>query len=155
MSEIKGSYTFDAEHQIVWNALQNPRLLAIIIPSCWGMESIGENSFSGTLQFSVGPMSSAFKGTINLSNLQAPDSYDAIVRGSAAIGIVKLTGSMNLETVSENQTTMHYTGDAVFSGRIASVGLRLLDASMKKILAESLDALNQYFISQSNDDPNQ
>lgn len=155
MSEIKGSYTFDAEHQTVWDALQNPRLLAIIIPSCWGVESLGEHSFRGNLQFSVGPMNSVFKGNINLSNLQAPNSYDAVVRGSAAIGIVKLTGSMNLETVSENQTRMHYTGDAEFSGRIAGVGLRLLDASMKKILTESLDALNQYFISQSNDDPNQ
>lgn len=145
MEALKGSYTFDAAQDIVWDALQNPRILAMIIPTCWGVEKIGDNSFRGTLQFSVGSMSGVFKGNIDLSNLQAPNSYDAVVRGSAPIGIVKLTGAMQLEAVNEQQTNMHYSGDVVFGGRIASVGSRLLEMSVKAMLTQSLDALNEHF----------
>jgi carbon monoxide dehydrogenase subunit G len=145
MEALKGSYTFDAPQAMVWDALQNPRLLAVIIPTCWGVEKIGDNSFRGTLQFSVGSMSGVFKGNIDLANLQAPNSYDAVVRGSAPIGIVKITGSMNLETLNETQTSMHYNGEVVFGGRIASVGSRLLEMSVKAMLTQSLDALNEHF----------
>ncbi len=149
MDALKGSYNFDAEQSIVWEALQNPRLLATIIPTCWGVEKIGDNSFRGTLQFSVGSMSGVFKGNISLSNLQAPDSYDAVVRGSAPIGIVKLTGSMRLEPTDDGKTIMHYQGDVLFGGRIASVGSRLLDMSVKAMLNQSLDALNEHFLSKN------
>lgn len=146
MIDINGEYTFNAQQEVVWNALQNPRLLGTIIPTCWGVESIGDNKFQGVLKFSAGQISGVFEGTIELLNIQEPERYHIIVSGKAPIGIVKITGGMYLETSEENKTTMYYSGDVSFGGRIASVGFRVLEMAVNAMLRQSFDVLNRYFI---------
>lgn len=144
--QIEDSYTFDVDQATVWEALQNPKLLGMIIPTCWGVESVGEHKYIGTLKFQVGQMSGIFKGEIQLSNLNPPTSYDVIVSGKSPIGIVRVEGGMWLEEIDDEQTTMHYKGTAAFGGRIASVGSRLVDAAVKSMIDLSFKTLNQHFI---------
>ena len=141
--EIGGDYVFDAPQKIVWDALQDPNVLGSIMPGGQGFEEVGENQYTGVLQVKVGPVQGTFQGQINLSDIKPPESYHIEVDGKGAPGFVKANGNLRLEA-RDGQTYMEYSGQAQVGGRIASVGQRLLDASARSIIRQSLDALNEY-----------
>lgn len=142
--KVAGEYTFDAPQDLVWQALQDPDVLASVMPGGEGFEEIGENEYAGNLNVKVGPVQGKFKGNIKLEDIVAPESYKIIVDGKGAPGFVKATGSLKLTPEGDAQTHIDYEGDAKVGGRIASVGQRLMDASAKSIIRQSLDGLNEY-----------
>jgi carbon monoxide dehydrogenase subunit G len=147
--DVAGEYTFDAPQQIVWNALRDPDVLGTVLPGGEGIAEIGENEYEGQLKIKVGPVQGKFKGNIKLENINPPDSYDITVNGKGAPGFVKGSGTLILTPeVDAQKTHMVYSGTAQVGGRIASVGQRLLDASSKSIIRQSLDALNAYVVAQ-------
>lgn len=141
--EIAGDYTFDAPQEIVWDALQDPNVLGSIMPGGQGVERIGENQYKSVLQVKVGPVQGIFEGEINLSDIKPPEGYHMEVDGKGAPGFVKASGNLHLEG-RDHQTYMQYSGQAQVGGRMASVGQRLIDASARSIIRQSLDALNEY-----------
>jgi uncharacterized protein len=145
--ELTGEYTFDAPQEMVWEALQDPKVLAAIMPGGEDFEEVGENEYTGKLNIRVGPVQGKFNGHIQLSNLVAPESYDISVDGKGTPGFVKASGGLKL-TGQETQTHMAYSGKAQIGGRIATVGQRLVDASAKSIVRQSLEGLNEYLKSQ-------
>ncbi len=149
--DVAGEYTFDAPQQIVWEALRDPDVLGSILPGGEGTKEIGENEYESKLKIKVGPVQGRFKGKIKLENINPPTSYDIIVNGRGAPGFVKGSGALTLSAADDNKTHMVYSGKAQVGGRIASVGQRLLDASSKSIIRQSLDALNAYCVAQVDD----
>ncbi|MCB8944392.1 MAG: carbon monoxide dehydrogenase subunit G [Ardenticatenaceae bacterium] len=145
--EVSGEYTFDAPQNIVWQALQDPDVLASIMPGGEGFSEVGENEYEGSLNIKVGPVQGKFKGNIKLSDIVAPESYTIEVDGKGAPGFVKATGGLKLTNQGE-QTHMVYEGKAQVGGRIASVGQRLMDTSAKSIIRQSLEGLNAYLQAQ-------
>lgn len=141
--DVAGEYVFDAPQEIVWDSLQDPNVLGSIMPGGQGFEQIGENQYKGVLLVKVGPVQGAFEGEINLTDIKAPESYQIAVDGKGAPGFVKANGALKLEARG-SQTYMEYSGQAQIGGRIASVGQRLIDASARSIIRQSLDALNEY-----------
>jgi carbon monoxide dehydrogenase subunit G len=140
--KLEGTYTFDAPRETVWQALLDPEVLARTMPGCEKLEQIGENEYKGALKIRVGPVQGQFEGIVNLSNINAPESYRMQVDGKGAPGFMKGVGEGRLEDQGE-ATLMHYTGEAQVGGRIASVGQRLLDSSAKALTRQSLDGLHE------------
>lgn len=140
--KLEGTYTFDAPRETVWQALLDPEVLARTMPGCEKLEQIGENEYKGALKIRVGPVQGQFEGIVNLSNINAPESYRMQVDGKGAPGFMKGVGEVRLEDQGD-ATLMHYTGEAQVGGRIASVGQRLLDSSAKALTRQSLDGLHE------------
>jgi carbon monoxide dehydrogenase subunit G len=140
--KLEGTYTFDAPRETVWQALLDPEVLARTMPGCEKLEQIGENEYKGALKIRVGPVQGQFEGIVNLSNINAPESYRMQVDGKGAPGFMKGVGEVRLEDQGE-ATLMHYAGEAQVGGRIASVGQRLLDSSAKALTRQSLDGLHE------------
>ena len=145
--DISGEYTFDAPQELVWQALQDPDVLASVMPGGEGFEEVGENEYQGNLKIKVGPVQGKFTGNIKLLNIVPPESYRMEVDGKGAPGFVKAEGGLKL-TPQGSQTHMAYEGSAQVGGRIASVGQRLMDSSAKSIIRQSLEGLNAYLQTQ-------
>ncbi len=141
--KIAGDYTFEAPRDLVWEALNDPNVLAQIMPGCEKLVQIGENEYEGALNIKVGPVQGIFQGLIKLTDISAPESYKMQVDGKGAPGFVKGVGGVVLEAQGD-KTLMHYDGDAQVGGRIASVGQRLIESSAKSIIKQSLEGLHQY-----------
>lgn len=141
--KIAGDYTFEAPRDLVWEALNDPNVLAQIMPGCEKLVQLGENEYEGALNIKVGPVQGVFQGLIKLTDISAPESYKMQVDGKGAPGFVKGVGGVVLEDQGDT-TLMHYDGDAQVGGRIASVGQRLIDSSAKSIIKQSLEGLHQY-----------
>jgi carbon monoxide dehydrogenase subunit G len=138
--KLEGSYTFEAPRDLVWDALQDPVLLAAIMPGCEGLEPLGDDKYKTTLKIQVGPVQGVFEGDIALHDINKPDSYKMDVNGKGVPGFIKAVGSVRLEPQGET-TIMHYEGEAHVGGKIASVGQRLLESSAKALTKQSLDGI--------------
>lgn len=140
--ELNGTYTFDAPRELVWEMFLDPEVLARVMPGCESLEEVEEHVFKGKMKIRVGPVQGNFQGTVTLSELSAPNGYHMKVKGRGPAGIVNGEGDLQLAQ-QNGQTVLTYTGEAKVSGRIASVGQRLMDSSAKSIVKQSLEAFDQ------------
>lgn len=137
---IEGTYEFESDRQLVWDMLQDIEVLSSIIPGSSGLEEIEENTFHTALAVKIGPVNGKFEATIELADVNAPESYKLIINGKGPAGHVAGEGVIRLEQINTT-TTMHYSGDAKVGGKIAAVGQRLLDVAAKQIAKQSLKKL--------------
>ena len=142
MIELNGRYDFDAPRELVWEMFLDPEVLARIMPGCERLERTGENEYEGVMKIRVGPVQGTFQGSVQLSELEPPQSYHMLVNGRGPAGIVRGEGDVRLES-NGAATVMHYKGEAQISGRIATVGQRLMESSAQAIARQSLDNLDR------------
>lgn len=146
---LEGSHTFNAPRQLVWEALHDTEVLGSILPGADGLEALGDDKYATTMKVKVGPVQGVFKGTVELSEINEPESYHMDVDGRGAPGFVKGSGDIRLEAAGENETVMNYGGDAQVGGRLASVGQRLVETSAKAIVRQSLEGLEQIIMARA------
>ena len=140
--KVAGEYTFNAPRQEVWEGLLDPDVLAATMPGCEKLELTGENTYEGVLNIRVGPVQGKFQGKVQLEEIDPPNGYTMNVNGQGAPGFVRASAKIAIEPDGE-RTLMRYEGDAQVGGRIASVGQRLLDSSVKAIIRQSLEGLDK------------
>ena len=139
--KLAGDYLFDAPVQEVWNALFDPAILAAVMPGCEKLELV-DGRYRGELNVKVGPVQGRFSGTVDLKDTDEPRSYTMIIDGRGAPGFVKANASVALEPEGAG-TRMRYDADAQVGGKVASVGQRLLEASARAIVKQSLEGLHE------------
>ena len=140
--DISGEYLFDVPRHMIWNALQEPKVLEAVLPGAQRFEQVGENQYSGVLSIKVGPVQGTFQGQIRLYDFIAPESYWMDVEGQSAVGVVKASGRLQLRAQG-NRTHMEYAGQAHVGGRIASVGNRLIENSARSLIRQGLETLHE------------
>jgi len=141
--EIAGEYKFEVPQLALWEVLQDPKALSLIIPMAMDMKQVADNQYTGVLFFKVGSVAGLFRGKIELFNLQSPTSYEIKVQGSSPAGRVDIVGGIRLEE-SGYDTTMYYEGKLTFGGPIVSVGSRMIEVAVRSIIQQSFDTLNRY-----------
>jgi len=140
--ELTGEYEFPVSPEVLWDAFQDPDLLARVLPGCQKMEKVDDHEFKGNIKLSVGPVQGAFQGTVIYSELQPPESLSLVVNARGPSGIVNGEGALTL-TATETGTLLKYQGEGKVGGRMASVSQRLMESSAKAITKQSLQSLEK------------
>ena len=135
--KIEGSTNSTHRDNLVWEMLLDPNVLGKSMPGCKALEKVGEDKYKGVVTIQVGPVQGVFQGAVRLSDLQELESYRIQVNGRGPAGMIDGLCEVRLEENGSN-TIMHYAGDANISGRIASVGQRVMDSSARAITKQSL-----------------
>jgi carbon monoxide dehydrogenase subunit G len=138
--KLEGDYLFEASVPEVWSALFDPVILAAVMPGCEKLELV-DGHYVGEIKVKVGPIQGKFAGKVDLKDKVEPHSYTMIVDGRGAPGFIKATASVKLAPEG-NATRVTYDSDAQIGGKIASVGQRLIEASARAIVAQSLEGLH-------------
>src|SRR4051812_20879025 len=138
--KLEGDYLFEAKVSEVWSALFDPVILAAVMPGCEKLELV-DGHYIGDIKVKVGPIQGNFTGKVDLKDKVEPESYTMVVDGRGAPGFVKATAHVKLAAEGDS-TRVHYDTDAQIGGKIASVGQRLIEASARAIVAQSLDGLH-------------
>lgn len=141
--KIQGEHTLEAPRQTVWDAVMDPAVIRSIMPGCEDLQQVEDHRFEGVLKIKVGPVQGQFKGSVELSELDPPQSYKLQLKGKGPAGFVDGEGTMRLAESGPAATTLAYDIDAKVGGRIASVGQRLLDSSAKVIARQAVEGLAQ------------
>jgi uncharacterized protein len=139
--KMQGTYTFDAPLETVWNALFDPEVLARTLPGCEKLDREG-NQFRGDINVKMGPVQGKFQGKVDITDIKERESYTMIVDGRGPAGFGKATAQMRVQAEGTG-TRLDYDSDVTVGGKIASVGQRLIDASSRAIVKQSLEGLNE------------
>src|SRR5438034_312264 len=131
--KIEGSNDIPAPRARVWEAFQDPAILATAIPGCEKLEEAGAGEYKATLKVGVGPVKGTFEGKVRLYDLEPPNRYRMSVDGSGGPGFVRGDASMELSD-AEGGTKVTYNADVQVGGLIASVGQRMLGGVSRMML---------------------
>ena len=136
--DMNGEQKINAPQQVVWEALNDPDMLRASIPGCQDLVKTGDNGFEATVKARVGPVSAKFSGTVELSDIRAPESYKISGEGKGGVAGFA-SGSADVRLIPEGETTtLIYTVHARVGGKLAQIGSRLIDSAAKKMA-------NQFF----------
>ena len=129
---ISGQYTIDAKKNIVWECLNNPEILKQCIDGCTEFEELENHQFRTKVKSKIGPLSVIFKGNFNLSVIIPEKSYVIIGSGNGGMaGMVKAKVKVSLKE-ELGKTVLYYNADGQISGKLAQLGTRLIEGSVKK-----------------------
>jgi uncharacterized protein len=126
-----------------WEALNDVAMLQAAVPGCEALTPTGDNAYDVLMALSIGPVKAKFKGKLQLSELNPPQSYRLSFEGSGgAAGHGKGQALVQLQAVAPQDTVLSYDVTASVGGKLAQIGSRLVDAAAQK-LAEDFFARMQ------------
>lgn len=138
--KLTGQHTIDVDRQRVWDALQDPAVLARTLPGCQSLEVTGPDAYAATITAGVASVKGTYQGKVSLDEIQAPASYTLVASGAGAPGTVQAEARVRLEETA-GSTTIHYDADAVVGGMIGGVGQRMLVSVAKRTAGEFFTAV--------------
>ena len=142
--ELIGERLIPAPLTATWEALNNPEALKACIAGCESLERTEPDVLAAVLAVKVGPVSARFKGTLKMSNVQAPHRYAIAFDGQGGVaGFGKGSADVSLSEEGE-QTRLRYAARAQVGGRMAQVGSRLIDAAASKITEDFFAAFEAH-----------
>lgn len=144
--EQSGQYLIPAPRAIVWEALNNPDLLAASLQGCEEMTRLSDDVFAAKVKAKIGPVSATFTADLKLSDIKEPESYSiAVSAKGGAVGFGKGTAHVTLEPGEANRegsTLLSYSVNARVGGKLAQVGSRLIDAAARKMADDFFGAFS-------------
>ena len=134
---MSGEVVLPADKAVVWAHLNDAETLRASIPGCESLEKLSDTELQAVAKVKVGPVSARFKGKVNLSDLDPPNSYRISGQGDGGIaGFAKGGANVKLADEAGGGTRLAYDVDAQVGGRIAQLGGRLIDSTAKKLADE-------------------
>jgi len=140
--KLQGEHVFAVSRESLWQALLDPSLLVRVLPGCEPLAAAGENAWRAAMTVRIGPVAGRFAGTLELSDLVAPESYHLRLEGSGPAGFLRGAGAIALAPAAGG-TRLSYEVEAQVGGRIASVGQRLVESSGRALARQGLEGLER------------
>ena len=138
--KISGTYTLPLPQERAYAVMQDPDVLARVIPGCESLEKIGPDEYRMKMKMALASLSGAFEGKVRITEQTPPASFRLVVEGTGRIGFVKGDGLLKLAAVNGG-TEVAYEGDAQVGGTIAAVGQRLIDGTAKTMIKKFFEKL--------------
>ena len=134
--KMAGEQRVAAPRQRVWEALNDPEILRQSIPGCQSLEKDGDNGFIAVAEVKIGPIGARFKGSVTLSDLDAPNGYTITGQGNGGIAGSAKGGAKVRLSDDAGGTLVSYEVDAEVGGRMAQLGGPIIDATAKQLAAK-------------------
>ncbi|WP_413767473.1 SRPBCC family protein [Rhodococcus pyridinivorans] len=129
---IAGTAQLQAPPDVVYDSLQDGRVLAATIPGVQSLEQISDNHYKLSITAGVASIKGTYDGEVVLSQQNRPESFVMTASGSGAPGTVKADVAVRLEE-RDGGTVLTYDADAVVGGMVGGVGQRMITGVAKKM----------------------
>ncbi|HET7823375.1 MAG TPA: carbon monoxide dehydrogenase subunit G [Ornithinibacter sp.] len=141
--KITGSSTLESPVDKVWEAIQDPAVLARCLPGCESLAVIGEDRYAMTVTAGVAAIKGSYAGEVSLSDKVAPSSLTMRASGAGAPGTIDADVKVQLVPSAGGGTDLSYDADASVGGAIGGVGQRMLAGVTKKMAGQFFTALDR------------
>lgn len=139
--ELKNEIRINASRETVFAALNDPTILQQAIPGCETLEKVSDTELTATVALKIGPVKAKFKGAVQLSDLNPPESYTISGEGKGGpAGHAKGGAQVQLTDNGDGTTTLAYNAKADVGGKLAQLGSRLIDSTAKKLAGDFFKA---------------
>ena len=142
--ELKGEQTLPAAQRELWTLLNDPAVLAKVIPGCNAVRKIDVDRYEMGLKLQVANVYGEYRGEVSISDKREPEHYVLAVQGQGSIGFMKGSAVFDLVPQGAGATLLKYAGSAEVGGVVAGVGQRVLSGVAKFLLGRFFKALQQH-----------
>lgn len=131
--ELTGDMQIAAPRDKVWEALNDPEILARCIPGCEAMEVVGPTEKKARVMVKVGPVRTRFTGHVRMDQVRPGLGCTMQFEGSGgAAGMAK--GQSEVELADhDGGTRLRYNVQASVGGKLGQVGGRMIDAAARQM----------------------
>lgn len=128
-----GSQNLPHPIERVWQALLDPQVLQQCIAGCEKFERTGDDEYKSTVKISIGPVSARFASTVTLADVVQPSSCTLKFAGQGGVaGFGRGEAHVRL-TPEAGGTRLDWDADAHVGGKLAQIGSRLIEATVRKM----------------------
>lgn len=140
--KVTGSATLAVPLPVVWDALQDPAVLARTIPGCESLAEVGAGSYQMMISAGVASIKGTYAGEVTLSDHEPPHAFTLRATGQGAPGTIDATVRVLLAEAAEG-TRVDYAADATVGGMVGGVGQRMLAGVGKKMAGQFFAAVER------------
>lgn len=141
--ELTGDMQIAAPRDKVWDALNDPDILARCIPGCEALEVTGPNEKKARVMVKVGPVRTRFTGHVRMDRVRPREGCTLQFEGSGgAAGMA--SGQSEVELADQDGgTRLRYNVQASVGGKLGQVGGRMIDAAARQMADQFFAAFNK------------
>ncbi|MDQ6657250.1 MAG: carbon monoxide dehydrogenase subunit G [Actinomycetota bacterium] len=130
--KVSGTSVLHAPRAKVWQAINDPAVLAGVIPGCEAFVELEEGRFRMTVTLGVAAIKGSYAGEVRLIDKVEPSSLTMRASGSGGPGTIDTTVAVTLADLGDGTTQLDYQADAIVGGMVGGVGQRVLTSVAKK-----------------------
>src|SRR5689334_19427359 len=140
---IEGEHEFGASRLQVWEALNDPDLLARALPGAQRLEPLGPDEYALTVSVGVGSVRGTYEGRFALLDKREAEGCSVRANASGGPGSAETVARVALRDTDRGGTVLSYEADATVTGALAGVGQRLVAAAARRTTREFFVALDR------------
>ncbi len=130
---LEFGHAYTAPQSIVWQYLQNPRVLERALPGCISLRDAGEGHYLVEMGLDIGPVKGLFTGSVDLLELEEPNQYRLVLNGVGKPGELQADAWIRLKK-ADTGTEVVCDAEVHVTGIMASVGQRIMGGVARLLL---------------------
>lgn len=143
--EYDGTATIPAPRDAVWEPITDPQVLTQCVMGAQEIQRVSERRYEGVIQQSVAGITVSFAGEVEIETLERPERLTFSAVGSDSRTNARMDADVEV-TLAETggETTMDYAVDIQFTGKLATLGSRILRRQIKANVETYFENLAAY-----------
>ena len=139
----EGATTFDAPRETVWRVLIHPQSIAQTMPGVEHVSVQDDDHWTVHAKLPLGLIRPRMTVACELVERREPEFAQLLARGESVAGKLRMTTSFELADAADATTSMQWRADVDLSGRIASVGARVIEPLVERQVKRVMESLKQ------------
>lgn len=141
--KVKGTYVINAAPSAIWKLLMDQEVLARITPGISELEELQEDKFKAISNIKIGPVKAGFDGELELKDKIENESMLVVLDQKSKIGNAIASIGIKLNALNADETEVSYEGDAKLSGRLATMGQRIVGGVISTLSKQFFKSLQK------------
>ena len=137
--KIENHFVVDATCEKVWQAINDPTLIARCIPGCESVEVTEQGKFRATISVRLGTVNAHFNLVVEITEESPPCHQRSIMQGEEGTraSTLRAVNVLSLEAVNAYRTSVSFNSEVTITGRLGRFGLG--------VMRKKADALGREF----------
>lgn len=142
--EFEGEITINADKERIWELISDPELLVQCVPGAKEVNRVSEDKYTGVIERGLAGVSISLDGEVEMTELNPPDNIVAEASGqdTRTNSRMDATAEMTITETDEGSTLSYYI-DMDFTGRLATLGSRIVKRKINSDINTYFDNLQQ------------
>lgn len=139
--QLEKRYAIAAPVAAAWAVLKDIHILAECMPGASITEQTGDNQYKGEVNVKVGPVQSAFGGTIDITNIDEPGHSMALsAKGKDKAGTSNASMELTASVLAAEGGGCELVGnsDIKVMGKLANFGSRMINSVADQLIGQFL-----------------
>ena len=143
--DLHGQKVLKVTIDSLWEAMDDPDLLARSAPGCERLEALGDGDYLAVVELGVAAVKGRYTARVQMGKKQRDadaGSFHVTLKGDGDSGFLTGEGDVRFETVDQG-TRVSYEAAVTVGGRVAGVGQRVLRGIANMLIGKFFKSLEE------------